>query len=122
MAVFRYLVDDVSRAVEFYVGLLGFELAERRGEAFAQVRRGDLELWLSGQGSSAARRMPDGTAPRPGGWNRIVLEVPDLAAEFARLEAAGAKFRSGTVSGPGGTQLLVEDGAGNVVELFEAKR
>jgi catechol 2,3-dioxygenase-like lactoylglutathione lyase family enzyme len=121
-AAVRYLVADVDRAVAFYVEHLGFELVEQMGPAFAQVRRGDLTVWLSGPASSAARPMPDGRQPVAGGWNRFVLEVDDLATRVEVMRAAGVTFRNAIVSGPGGKQILAEDPDGNVVELFEARR
>ena len=118
MATIRYLVHDVDAALDFYVNRLGFELAQRLGPPFAMVRHGDLMLWLSGPGTSAARPMPDGAQPAPGGWNRLVLEVADLDALAASLRTAGVRLRSDIVSGPGGRQLLIEDPSGNPVELF----
>jgi glyoxylase I family protein len=119
MAVARYLVDDVDTAVAFYTDRLGFTLERRMGPAFAIVALGDLSLWLSGPQSSAARPMPDGRCPEAGGWNRFVLEVDDLEARAAELKQAGLTFRNEIVSGPGGKQILLEDSAGNPVELFE---
>ena len=119
MATVRYLVDDVGAAVSFYVDRLGFEEVRRFGPAIAIVRRGDLDLWLAGPISSAARPMPDGRAPEPGGWNRLVIEVEDLDGRVEVLAATGAVFRNDVVEGPGGRQILVEDPSGNVVELFE---
>ena len=122
MAVVRYLVDDVDAALAFYADVLGFERLERWGPPFAMVRHGDLTLWLSGPGSSAARPLADGRCPAPGGWNRLVLETADLDALLAKLERAGVRLRGGVVTGPGGRQALVEDPAGNPVELFEADK
>ncbi len=119
MGVVRYLVDDVDRALEFYTQHLDFSPVERWGKPFAMVARGDLTLWLSGPESSAARAMPDGRKPGPGGWNRLVVEVPDLISRVDAMRRAGVTFRNEVVSGPGGKQILVEDGCGNVVELFE---
>jgi catechol 2,3-dioxygenase-like lactoylglutathione lyase family enzyme len=119
MATMRYLVDDVGAAIGFYVDGLGFEGIQRFGGAMAIVRRGDLDLWLAGPASSAARAMPDGRVPEPGGWNRVVIEVEDLDGAVAQLAGAGAVFRNEIVEGPGGRQILVEDPSGNVVELFE---
>ncbi len=119
MATMRYLVSDVGEAISFYVDRLGFEVLERYGPAMAIVRLGDLDLWLAGPVSSAARPMPDGRSPEPGGWNRLVITVDDLDAIVAQLGSAGAVFRNEIVEGPGGRQILVEDPAGNVVELFE---
>ena len=120
MAVVRYLVRDVDAAVAFYIDVLGFTLVERWGPPFAMVGRGDLTLWLSGPGSSASRALADGSVPSPGGWNRLVIETDDLAALAERLRAAGARFRSEVVAGPGGKQMLVEDPSGNAIELFES--
>ncbi len=123
MASIRYLVSDLDKAVEFYTTRLGFMQAERWGSAFAAVTKGDLTLWLSGPGTSAWQPMPDGRTPEPGGWNRIAVPVESIDAEIARLRAAGVSFRNDVVAGPGGKQILAEDGCGNVVELFEhAKR
>ena len=118
----RYLVRDVDRSVAFFVEQLSFVLEEQMGTAFARVRRDDLVLWLSGPASSAARPMPDGRQPDPGGWNRFVIEVDDLAARVAAMRNAGVSFRNEIVSGPGGKQILVDDPDGNPIELFEARR
>jgi catechol 2,3-dioxygenase-like lactoylglutathione lyase family enzyme len=119
LAVIRYLVADVDAAIAFYTGTLDFELVEKWGAPFAMVKRGDLTLWLSGPGSSAARPLADGSRPAPGGWNRLVLEMNDIVALVEKLERSGASLRSGIVAGPGGKQVLVDDPSGNPVELFE---
>lgn len=121
MATTRYMVLDVDEAVSFYTEMLGFILLENWEPAFAMVSRGDLTLWLSDPGSSAARPMPDGRHPNPGGWNRIVIEVDDIESEIARLKEKGASFRNQVVHGPGGSQVLIEDPSGNPVELFQSR-
>jgi catechol 2,3-dioxygenase-like lactoylglutathione lyase family enzyme len=115
----RYMVDDVAGAVDFYTAHLGFTLQSNAAPAFASVVRGPLRLLLSGSTSSAGRPMPDGRQPGPGGWHRIQLVVNDLPAEVARLRTAGLRFRNDIVTGPGGSQILLEDPSGNVVELFQ---
>jgi catechol 2,3-dioxygenase-like lactoylglutathione lyase family enzyme len=115
----RYMVDDVESAVAFYTAHLGFELRSSAAPAFADVTRGHLRLLLSGPKSSAGRPMPDGRTPQPGGWNRIHLVVEDLAGEVERLRAAGLTFRNDIVTGPGGQQILIDDLAGNPIELFQ---
>jgi catechol 2,3-dioxygenase-like lactoylglutathione lyase family enzyme len=115
----RYMVDDVQAAIDFYTSHLGFTLRTDAAPAFADVTRGNLRLLLAGPRSSAGRAMPDGRKPGPGGWNRIHFIVPDIAAEVARLRAQGVRFRNEILTGPGGKQILIEDPAGNVVELFE---
>ena len=119
MAFVRYIVPDVDEAVTFYVEQLRFELVQQFGPAFATVRRGDLSLWLSGPTSSAARPMPDGRQPEPGGWNRLVIEVNDIENAVAKLRERGVSFRNEIVEGPGGRQIVLDDPAGNAVELFQ---
>ena len=115
----RYLVDDVEAAVRFYTTYFGFTVFLQAGVAFADVRRGDLRLLLSGPESSAGRPMADGARPGPGGWNRAQLEVEDVVAEVDRLAAAGVEPRNDIVTGPGGSQVLYVDPAGNLIELFQ---
>jgi catechol 2,3-dioxygenase-like lactoylglutathione lyase family enzyme len=115
----RYMVDDVDAAIAFYRDLFGFEVSMSAAPAFADIKRGNLRLLISGPASSAGRPMTDGARPGPGGWNRIHFIVDDLDAEVTRLRNAGASFRNDIVVGPGGKQILVLDPSGNVVELFE---
>jgi catechol 2,3-dioxygenase-like lactoylglutathione lyase family enzyme len=115
----RYMVHDVEASIGFYTSHLGFELLTNAAPAFADVARGNLRLLLSGKGSSAGRPMADGAQPEPGGWNRIHLIVDDLAAEVSRLTQDGATFRNDIVTGPGGSQILLVDPSGNLVELFQ---
>jgi catechol 2,3-dioxygenase-like lactoylglutathione lyase family enzyme len=115
----RYLVDDVEAAIAFYTEHLDFTVLTSAAPAFADVKRGNLRLLLSGPKSSAARPMADGSQPGPGGWNRIHFIVEDLDREIARLEAAGVPFRNEVVTGPGGAQVMIVDPAGNLVELFQ---
>ena len=115
----RYMVDDVDKSLDFYTTHLGFSVRTSAAPAFADVTRGHLRLLLSGPASSAGRPMPNGDKPGPGGWNRIHLLVADLSAEVARLRSEGLTFRNDIVTGPGGSQILLEDPSGNVVELFQ---
>ena len=118
----RYMVDDVQASIDFYTRHLGFEVRSSAAPAFADVTRGNLRLLLSGPASSAGREMTDGTRPGPGGWNRIHFIVDNLDAEIARLRDAGLKFRNEVVTGPGGSQVLLLDPSGNVIELFQPRQ
>ena len=118
MATIRYLVNEVEASIEFYTTHLGFALLEQMGPAFAIVSRGDLHLWLSGPQTSAARPMPDGRKPEPGGWNRLVIEVEDIETLAASMKSAGVLFRNDIIAGPGGRQILAEDPSGNPIEIF----
>ncbi|SRR6266550_2737777 len=116
------MVDDVDAAVAFYTKHFGFALLSSAAPAFADVTRGELRLLLSGAKSSAGRPMPDGRRPESGGWNRIQLIVEDLSAEVSRLRGAGLQFRNDIVTGPGGSQILIDDPSGNPIELFQPAR
>jgi catechol 2,3-dioxygenase-like lactoylglutathione lyase family enzyme len=119
----RYIVDDVPTAIRFYTTRLGFALERDASPAFASVVRDGVCLLLSGDGSSGKRPLPDGRRQMAGGWNRLHLEVADLAAEAERLRAAGVRFRTDDiVLGPGGAQLILDDPSGNPVELFQPGR
>lgn len=115
----RYMVDDVDDSIAFSTSHFGFEVLTNASPAFADVKRGNLRILLSGPKSSAGRPMTDGTQPGPGGWNRIHFVVVDIDAEVARLRGAGATFRNDIVEGPGGKQILLQDPSGNLVELFQ---
>ena len=115
----RYQVKDVARSVAFYTHQLGLEVDQQRLPAFAQVSVGGLKLILSGPGASGSRPMPGGGHQEPGGWNRVILQVADLAARIAELKQAGLHFRNDMEVGPGGKQIQLEDPDGNPIELFE---
>ncbi|HEX6022047.1 MAG TPA: VOC family protein [Solirubrobacter sp.] len=117
----RYIVDDVDSAIDFYCRQLGFHEDMHPAPTFAMLSRGDLRLVLTapGGGPGGGQAMPDGTVPEPGGWNRFQLEVEDIEAIVGRLREAGVRFRNDIVTGVGGKQILVEDPAGNPIELFE---
>ena len=115
----RYMVDDVAAAVDFYTTYFGFTVRTDALPAFADVTRGKLRLLLSGPASSAGRPMADGERPGPGGWNRIHFVTDDLAGDVDRLRKEGVRFRNDMVTGPGGSQILAQDPAGNLIELFQ---
>jgi catechol 2,3-dioxygenase-like lactoylglutathione lyase family enzyme len=119
MATIRYLVNDVEKSIEFYTKHLDFELTQQMGPAFAIVSKDDLNIWLSGPQTSAARPMPDGRQPEPGGWNRFVIDVENIEKLVASMKSIGVIFRNEIITGPGGKQILVEDPSGNPIELFE---
>lgn len=119
----RYMIDDVPAAIAFYTGLLGFTVEHDASPAFASVARDGVRLLLSGEGSSGKRPLADGRQQLPGGWNRIHLEVADLGAEVERLRRAGVGFRTPEiVTGPGGSQVIIDDPSGNPIELFQSAR
>jgi catechol 2,3-dioxygenase-like lactoylglutathione lyase family enzyme len=117
----RYIVDDVDSCVKFYTQLLGFEVLMNPGTGFAILSKGNLHLLFNRPGAGGAgQTMPDGTAPAPGGWNRIQLEVKNLESVVADLKSKQAKFRNDLVTAKAGNQILLMDPSGNLVELFEA--
>ena len=117
----RYIVNDIDAAIGFYTRHLGFGVQMHPNDMFAMLTRGGLRLVLSvpGGGPGGGQAMPDGTMPRPGGWNRFSIEIPDLATTVTRLRREGVRFRNNLVTGVGGKQIIAEDPSGNPVELFE---
>jgi catechol 2,3-dioxygenase-like lactoylglutathione lyase family enzyme len=119
----RYIVDDVEAAIAFYTAQLGFKVDMHPAPGFASLSRGDLQLMLNQPGAGGAgQAMPDGAMPAPGGWNRIMIAVDDLESEVVAMKATGASFRNDIVQGNGGKQILLQDPAGNLIELFESNR
>jgi len=120
----RYIVDDVDAALDFYTSHLGFEVVMHPAPTFALIARGALRLALSAPNGpgGGGQAMPNGRRPEPGGWNRISLPVEDLESEVDRLRHAGARFRNDIVIGVGGNQILLDDPAGNPIELFQSTR
>jgi catechol 2,3-dioxygenase-like lactoylglutathione lyase family enzyme len=120
----RYIVNDVDAAIAFYCEALGFKEEMHPAPTFAMLSRDDLRLVLSAPSGAGGggQAMPDGTLPAPGGWNRFMLETPDLATDIEALRSAGVRFRNDIVTGVGGKQVLVEDPSGNPIELFEPTR
>ncbi len=117
----RYIVDDVDAAIAFYTDQLGFDVVLHPAPTFALLARGALRLALSapsGRGGGG-QPMPDGRRPEPGGWNRFSLQVMDIESEVGRLHTAGVRFRNDIVIGVGGRQVLLDDPAGNPIELFQ---
>jgi catechol 2,3-dioxygenase-like lactoylglutathione lyase family enzyme len=116
----RYIVDDVDEAIAFYSKMLGFQVDLHPAPGFASLSKGDLRLLLNRPGAGGAgQTMPDGRSPAPGGWNRIQIEVGDLANTVEKLKEVGCSFRNQIVVGNGGKQVLVDDPSGNPIELFE---
>lgn len=119
MATVRYLVNEVDVSIKFYTKIFNFELQQQFGPAVAILKKNDLTLWLAGPPSYAAKPMPDGRKPEPGGWNRFVFQVENLESVVASLREKDVKFRNVIISGPGGAQILCEDPSGNIIELFQ---
>jgi len=119
----RYIVNDVKACVKFYTELLGFEVKMNPPSGFAMLTKGNIRLMLNEPGAGGAgQSMPDGIAPEPGGWNRMVLQTSYIQAAIDFLKSKTARFRNEVVDGFGGKQILVLDPSGNLVELVEPKR
>jgi catechol 2,3-dioxygenase-like lactoylglutathione lyase family enzyme len=117
----RYFVDNLETAVAFYHERLGFEEELISAPGFAMLYRGGLRLLLSVPGlpGGAGAALPDGTMPQAGGWNRITLQVADIAGTVEALREAGVRVRADVSAGIAVRQALIQDPSGNLVELIE---
>lgn len=119
----RYIVNNVDEAIAFYTEKLGFKVDMHPAPGFASISKDDLRLLLNMPGAGGAgQAMPDGAVPSPGGWNRIQIQVDDLETLVAKLKGENAKFRNEIVKGQGGTQILLEDPSGNLIELQQPNK
>lgn len=117
----RYMVNELEPAIEFYAKHFGFEVKMKSAPYFALITKDGVDMILSttfGPGG-AAKPMKDGQKAETGGWNRVVITVNDLKAEIAKLQKEGIHFRNEIATGPGGSEVLIDDPSGNPVELFE---
>ncbi len=120
MASVRYIVDNVDEAIAFYTTKLDFKVDMHPAPGFASLSRDGLRLLLNQPGAGGAGQAMGGQFPKPGGWNRIQIEVQDLASTVAHLKQAGCTFRSDIISGQGGKEILLNDPSGNAIELFQS--
>src|SRR5690348_3766060 len=120
IAAVRYIVNDVDSSVKFYKDILGFKVDQHVKSAFASLKLGNLVVFINSPGAGGAgQAMPDGTMPKPGGWNRFQLQVKNIESAVEELKKQGATFRNEIVKGIGGKQILLEDPSKNLIELFE---
>jgi catechol 2,3-dioxygenase len=111
-------VADVERALEFYCGVLGFELKQRYGPSAAFIAAGDyhhhigLNTWESRGGSPP----PRGTT---GLYHHAILYPTRaaLADALRRLIAAGVPLDGASDHGVS-EALYLRDPDGNGVELY----
>lgn len=122
MVRIRYIVNNVSESVKFYTENLAFELVQQFGPAIAILQRDGVQLLVSGPISSAAREMPDGTKPSPGGWARFQIVTNDIETMIADLKDKGVSFKNELFENQGRKQILCEDPSGNLIELFEGPK
>ncbi|MCZ6673037.1 MAG: VOC family protein [Verrucomicrobia bacterium] len=119
MIRFRYIVNDVDKAVEFYTSNFDFKLEEQFGPAIAILERDGVQLIVSGPKASASKPMPDGTKPSPGGWSRMVITVDDIETVVSRLKKNGVQFKNDLIENQGRKQILCLDPSDNIIELFQ---
>ena len=113
----RDMVDDVQSAIDFTPPISASRARPPRSPTSPAAACSSC-CW-PGRKARRACRCPTAASPGRAAGTDIDFIVPDIAVEVARLRAEGVPFRNEIITGPGGKQILVEDPAGNVVELFE---
>lgn len=123
IALISLLVHDYDPAVAFFTGPLGFDLVE-------DTDLGDGKRWLvvappggTDTGLLLARAATDEQRARvgdqTGGRVFLFLATDDLAAEHARMRAAGVEFVEEPRREPYGTVAVFLDVAGNRWDLVQ---
>ncbi|WP_143962503.1 VOC family protein [Litoribacter populi] len=111
-------VSDLQRAMDFYCGLLGFELQQKYGEDAAFISAGGyhhhigLNVWFSKNASAAPKNVP-------GLFHTAILYPTrkDLAEIYVRIKQAGYPF-TGLADHGVSEALYLDDPDGNGVELY----
>jgi catechol 2,3-dioxygenase-like lactoylglutathione lyase family enzyme len=119
------IVDDYDLAIDFFVGLLGFELVE---DSPALTNDGRPKRWVvvrppgAQTGILLARADGEEQAAAVGrqfaGRVGLFLRVQDFDAKYERMRAAGVRFLSGPRSEPYGRVAVFLDIAGNRWDLL----
>ena len=123
---FTIIVDDYDRAIEFFTGALGFELAEDspalttgggHPKRWVVVRPPGAQtgvLLARADGPRQAAAVGNQAAGRVG----FFLRVDDFDAAVDRMTAAGVRFRTAPRTEPYGRVAVFVDVAGNSWDLL----
>jgi catechol 2,3-dioxygenase-like lactoylglutathione lyase family enzyme len=126
IATVTLVVADYDEAIAWYVGRLGFLLAD-------DVDLGGGKRWVTvapanGQGARLLLAEADGEAQRKsignqtGGRVFLFLETDDFARDHKAMLAKGVDFREAPRFEPYGTVAVFADLYGNLWDLIEPKR
>ena len=118
------MVEDQARALAFYTQVLGFKkkqefpVGEYRWITVVSAEGpGDVELSLEPNANPAAKTFQRAMFDQ--GIPLAAFEVGDIAAEFARLKAAGVAFTAEpTLMGPV-TIAIFSDTCGNLIQIYQ---
>jgi uncharacterized protein len=100
-------VGDVATTRSFYERAFGWSMTAF-GPTYAATVTGDTDVGLQGDSAEASK------APLP------VLDVPDLEAALAAVEAAGGRIVKPIFAFPGGRRFHFLDPAGNELAAVQA--
>ena len=113
ISVVSLLVADVDRAIEFYVGKLGWEKT-------MDVSMGEDGRWVTVAPSGAQTSFtltkggPMWSAEKVGGFTGVILETDDVFKTCERLKSAGVAIQDEPRMEPWGGWAMIVDSEGNV--------
>ncbi len=111
-------VSDLQRSLDFYCGLLGFELMLKYGHQAAFISAGGYHHHI-GLNTWHSKGMPPAPVNAAGLYHAAILypERKDLAAIYKRLTEAGVQF-TGFADHGVSEALYLNDPDGNGLELY----
>lgn len=123
---FTIIVDDYDRAIEFFVGALGFELVEDSPALTTEGGRPKRWVVVRPPGTQTGVLLAQADGPRQAAavGNQVAgrvgffLRVDDFGAAYERMTAAGVEFATEPRDEPYGRVAVFLDVAGNRWDLL----
>jgi catechol 2,3-dioxygenase-like lactoylglutathione lyase family enzyme len=115
-------VSDLDRSVAFYRDVLGFQVEQQHGKAFALLRLGTFTLGLLSEAVLRSRGVPSIKGREERRNVEVEFTTDDLDAAYAALTARGLVFRGPIETRPWERAAQADDPDGYTIEIAEGDR